>query len=110
MDREQAVGERARGQHGLITRAQARELGFSDDAIDRRMRTGVWQRVHRGVLLLPGAPDTWQQAVLAACLAIPGAAASHRAAAALWEIPGMGTRPEITVVDHHSIRLDGVRL
>jgi Transcriptional regulator, AbiEi antitoxin len=108
MDPDQAVSARARLQHGLITRAQARELGISDDAVDWRMKNGVWQRVHRGVLRLPGAPVTWQQNVMAACLAIPGATASHRAAAGLWEIPEVAIRPEITILEHSAIRLDGV--
>jgi hypothetical protein len=110
MDPDHAASARARLQHGLITRAQARQLGISDDAIDWRMKNGVWQRVHRGVLRLPGAPVTWQQKVMAACLAIPRATASHRAASALWEIPEVPTRPEITVLEHHAIRLDGVDL
>src|SRR5438270_12694497 len=54
MDAEQAVGARAQRQHGLITRAQARELGISDDVIDWRVKTGAWERVQRGVLRLPG--------------------------------------------------------
>jgi hypothetical protein len=108
MDAEQAVGAKAQRQHGLITRAQARKLGISDDVIDWRVKTGAWERVQRGVLCLPGVPATWQQAVMAPCLAIPGATASHRAAAALWEIPEIASRPEITVLRWHAIRLEGV--
>lgn len=110
MDSEQAASTTARRQHGLITRAQAREIGISDDAVDWRLRNGLWQRVHRGVLRLPGAPSTGRQAIMAACLAVPGATASHRAAAALWEIPEIAARPEITVLEHHAIRLDGVEV
>src|SRR5438105_9717603 len=108
MDADQAASALARRQHDLITRAQARELGISDDAIDWRVKTGAWERVQRGVLRLPGAPETWEQAVMAPCLAIPGATASHRAAAALWEIPEIAPRPETTVLRWHGIRLDGV--
>src|SRR6266480_2317107 len=103
MDSEQAASTTARRQHGLITRAQTREIGISDDAVDWRLRNGLWQRVHRGVLRLPGAPSTGRQAIMAACLAVPGATASHRAAAALWEIPEIAARPEITVIDLSSI-------
>jgi hypothetical protein len=110
MDKEQAAGATAQRQHGLITRVQARELGISDDAIDWRVRNGIWQRVHRSVLRLPGAPATWQQGIMAACLAIPRSTASHRAAAALWEIPEITARPEITVLEHHAIRLDDVQV
>src|SRR4030081_2661528 len=110
MDKEQAAGATAQRQHGLITRLQARELGISDDAIDWRVRNGIWQRVHRSVLRLPGAPATWQQGIMAACLAIPGSTASHRAAAALWEIPEVAARPEITVPHWHGMRLEGVEV
>ena len=41
---------------------------------------------------LAGAPVTWEQRVLAACLSAgPGAAASHRAAALLWGFRGIET-------------------
>src|SRR5437588_11829362 len=110
MDKEQAASAKAQRQHGLITRVQARELGISDDAIDWRVRNGIWQRVHRNVLRLPGAPATWQQSIMAACLAIPGSTASHRAAAALWEIPEVPARPEVTVPHWHGIRLEGVQV
>src|SRR5256885_2124888 len=110
MDPDQAASARARVQHGLITRAQARELGISDDAIDWRVKTGAWERMQRGVLRLPGAPVTWQQALMAPCLAIPGATASHGAAAALWEIPEVAARPEITVPHWHGMRLEGVEV
>src|SRR5712671_3290138 len=108
MDKEQAAGATAQQQHGLITRVQARELGISDDAIDWRVRNGIWQRVHRSVLRLPGAPATWQQGIMAACLAIPGSTASHRAAAALWDIPEIAPRPEITILKFSAVHFDGV--
>jgi len=110
MDPDKAASAQARLQHGLITRAQAREFGISDDAIDWRVKTGSWERIQRGVLRLPGAPATWQQGIMAPCLAIPGATASHQAAAALWEIPEVAARPEITVPHWHGIRLEGVQV
>src|SRR5437879_7423756 len=78
MDPDQAASAQARLQHGLITRAQAREFGISDNAIDWRVKTGSWERIQRGVLRPPGAPATWQQGIMAPCLAIPGATASHQ--------------------------------
>src|SRR5260370_40812754 len=96
MDSEQAASTTARRQHGLITRAQAREIGISDDAVDWRLRNGLWQRVPRGVLRPPGAPSTGRQALMAARLAVPGATGSHRAGAALWGIPEMQCRAAVT--------------
>lgn len=43
------VQARMSAQWGLITRAQAREAGLSDHTIDRRVRTGAWVAVRRGV-------------------------------------------------------------
>ena len=37
----------------------------------------------------PGAPASWEQSLLAACLAVPGPVASFRAAAALWHLDGV---------------------
>ena len=79
----------ARVQHGLFTRRQALAAGFSPRTIARRQTTGVWERAHPGVYRLAGAPVTWRQMLLAACLATGlGAVASHRAAAVLWGLPG----------------------
>lgn len=101
-----------RKQHGVVSRPQARSSGLSPDQIDRRTRSGQWIRVHRGVYRHSAVAATWESATLAACLA-SGGVASHRSAAALWDLgvirhPG----PEVTV-DRRSRRpmpLDGVRI
>jgi len=81
------IAQLASGQHGLVAFRQLRRLGLSGDAIDRRVRGGRWRRVHRGVYMIGGAPASYAQRVLAACLAVgPDAAASHRAAATLHGI------------------------
>jgi hypothetical protein len=56
-------------------------------------------RVAAGVYRLPGAPVTWKQRALAACLISgPGAVVSHRSAAVLWGVSGFRPgRLEITV-------------
>ncbi len=47
-------------------------------------RSGAWERLHDGVFRIAGAPPSYEQSLLAACLAIgPEAAASHRSAAVL---------------------------
>jgi hypothetical protein len=38
-----------RNQHGVVSRQQAQDAGFREDAIDRRLRSGTWQRLYRGV-------------------------------------------------------------
>ena len=81
-ERNYAVDELARTQHGLITGPQAvSALGPS-----RKQR---WVRERRIVSVQPkvfrlaGAPETWHQNLLAAQLAVDGVV-SHRSAAELW--------------------------
>jgi very-short-patch-repair endonuclease len=76
-----------RRQHGVISRQQLRELGFSEDAIAHRIATKRLHGVKRGVYVV-GRPDLtqhgrWVAAVLACG---EGAVLSHSSAAALWRI------------------------
>lgn len=85
-------------QHGLFTRRQALAAA-GRGLIEQRLEAGRWRRVHRGVYRLTGAPQTREQAILAACLAAgPFALASHSIAAELWRLPGFEGGPiEISV-------------
>jgi very-short-patch-repair endonuclease len=61
--------------------------------LNRRLASGVWDRLYPGVYRLAGAPITWRQSLLAAVLALgEGAVVSYRAAAALWLFPGFAPR------------------
>ena len=65
------------------------ECGLSSDTIDRRVSSAAWERLYPGIYRLAGVRATWKQSLLAACLGWgTGAVISHRAAAALWELPG----------------------
>jgi hypothetical protein len=44
----------AAGQHGVVTRAQLREVGMTDHAIEYRLRRGRLHPVHRGVYAWAG--------------------------------------------------------
>lgn len=68
-------------QHGVVTRAQALAAGSTARQIDLRLRRGEWEAIQRGVYRLAAAPLTREQAMLAACLAVPAAVLSHRSAA-----------------------------
>lgn len=86
---ERNVAKLAAAQHGVFTRSQASECGVPRGTIDRRIANGVWDRIYAGVYRLAGAPPTWRQALVTACLIWgPGAVISHRAAAALWRLAG----------------------
>lgn len=98
----------AREQHGLVTTAQAQER-LRPGQIDRLVRTSRLEVVRRGVYRIAGAPETWEQLLLAACIARPGSYASFRAAAALWELQDFDrTVLEITVEGSLRARLHGV--
>ncbi len=64
-----------------------------------RASSGMVVRVQRNVFRMAGAPVTWEQSVLAACMSAgTGAGASHRCAAVLWGLRGIDRAPvEITV-------------
>ncbi|MGH2924331.1 MAG: DUF559 domain-containing protein [Solirubrobacterales bacterium] len=82
-----AVWRLARAQHGVVTRAQLRELGLGRAAIEHRLRRGRLHRIHLGVYAV-GRPElTRHGRRMAAVLNCgPGAALSHLSAAELWGI------------------------
>jgi len=94
----------------LLTLEQARDAGYSLRQVQHRRETGCWEQMHDGVYRVAGVPPSWEQRVLAACLAAgPGAVASHRSAARIWRIDE-SHRPvvELSVPSGRQPRLDGV--
>src|SRR2546422_2307729 len=70
------------------------ENGLSKSAIWRRTRSSTWTETLPGVYVVGGAPSSWPQRQMAACLwAGEGAVASHRAAAALLNLEGFSEGP-----------------
>lgn len=98
--------KRAAAQHALITRDQAIACGCSGDWLERSVRRGGLDRPHPGVYRVAGAPQTIDQALLAAVLA-SGGVASHRAAGRLWGL-GDWDEVEVTVERPRHPRLAGV--
>ncbi|MFL5872920.1 MAG: type IV toxin-antitoxin system AbiEi family antitoxin domain-containing protein [Solirubrobacterales bacterium] len=102
----------ARRQHGVLTRAQLLELGFSKSAIEHRLRTGRLRSVARGAYLVGwnglDRKRRWTAAVLACG---PNALLSHRSAAALW---GFGMEHpdfiEVSLYRHRNVCRPGIRL
>ena len=75
--------------HAVFKGAHARVCGLTDRQIEGRIAHGLWRHLYEDVYVAAGAPLTWKGAVLAACWAGGfRAAASHRSAAALWELAG----------------------
>lgn len=70
-------------QHALFTATQWTDLGRSRRSLTSKKASGLVREIHPGVFALAGAPATFEQEVLAACLSV-GGVASHRCAAYLW--------------------------
>ena len=95
-------------QHYVVARSQLRDFG-TDRQTEHRLARGLLESVHEGVYRVVGSPDTWQQRVLAACLASSGAnAVSFRACARMWDLPGGEEIVEVTAPRHRRMQLDGV--
>ncbi len=69
-------------QHGVLTFAQATGTGLTVDRVRRLVDRGHWNRLGVGLFVAGGAPRTYEQEVMAACLAT-GGVASHGCAARL---------------------------
>jgi very-short-patch-repair endonuclease len=109
MDRT-ALRAHTRRQHALITRAQA--LGMmTRNELEHAIATGQLERARHGVYRLGGAPPTWEQHVLSACLvARDGAVASFRTAARIWGFPAISSEDplEVTTPTRRRVRIPGV--
>jgi len=97
-------------QFSLITRRQWLEVGLSERQLDHATKTEAVRVVHPGVYRLRGASRSFEQDVLAACLAT-GGVASHRCAAFLWKFRKF-ERPvvEVLVVSGHAPKLAGLQV
>jgi hypothetical protein len=94
----------AASQHGLVARSQALRAGLSAGQWGAIAKSDDWRLVYAGVYRRVGAPRTWNQTLLAGCLAADGVA-SHRAAGVLWELPQVDRRLEITIPQRRRIEL-----
>ncbi len=98
MTQEEHLEKRAETQYGAFTLAQANECGVARSTVYGRARLGRYLNLHPGVFALARAPDSWEQAIMAACLAGgDGAVASHRSAGRIWGLIDSVDILEITV-------------
>jgi Transcriptional regulator, AbiEi antitoxin/Protein of unknown function (DUF559) len=109
--RAREAWELTRGQHGVVSREQLLGLGLTSKAIKHRVRSGRLHPVFRGVYAVGRAQLSQEGHWIAAVLACgPGAALSHRSAAALW---GFGEEHrdyiDVSVRRASEARLRGVR-
>jgi hypothetical protein len=109
---ERAIAWAARHQHGLVSRDHLLGLGLGEDAIDYRIGVGLLEVVHPSVYRVAGAPEFWEQSLLAAQLgAGPDGAISHTAAGAVLELEGVtADRPHVLLPHERKVKLVGVRV
>ncbi len=76
-----------RAQSCVATRKQLREQGFTDRTVQRRLRSGAWQRICHGVYATTSGPLV-REALLSAALLYGGpyAVLSHRSAGEEWRM------------------------
>ncbi|MGH2763972.1 MAG: DUF559 domain-containing protein [Thermoleophilaceae bacterium] len=95
----QRVAALATHQHGVVSRAQLIDLGLTDYAIRRQVRSARLHRVHRGVYAVGHPRLTLHGRFLAAVLRYGDQAVlSHASAAVLWGLlQDRGPRIDLTV-------------
>lgn len=107
----QSVWKLAELQHGVVSRAQLLERGFTRTAIQHRLAEGRLHRVYPGVYAV-GRPELsqlgrWMAAVLACG---NGAVLSHASAAALWGVHKAATkRIDISIPKARRVAHAGIR-
>ncbi len=100
------IADLASRQDGVVSTRQLLGLGASQSWVDRQVRAGRWQRVHRGVLVVWSGPLPWPTRARAALvLAGAGAALSHHAAAFVHQMVDRAPRViEVSVPYERSVR------
>jgi very-short-patch-repair endonuclease len=100
------MAELAARQHGVVARRQLAALGVSETMVRDRLGAGRLVRIHRGVYAVGHAQLRPEGRWLAAVLAVgPGAALSHRSAAALH---GIRESDSIDVTTTRRVHVRGV--
>jgi very-short-patch-repair endonuclease len=109
---EREIAKIAGRQDNVIGREQVLAAGLTRGAIAYRIRSGRWQRQHRGVYLIGPAPPTPMGKARAAALAVGAdAVVSHLSAARLFGLlPQEGRDVEITVARRNPGEHPGIRL
>jgi very-short-patch-repair endonuclease len=108
VERERLAGL-ARRNFGVFTRAHARSCGFSAYQIQRRLRTGEWQRV-LGALAMAGLQITPAVRDRAAQLSVPRSILAGPSAARTWQMSVPDERPYLYVGRRGGSRVVGIRL
>jgi very-short-patch-repair endonuclease len=108
---ETRVGEIAGAQRNLITLDQLSAIGVGRNAIEHRLTSGRWQRLHKGVYLIGPAPPTLPARAWAAVFSCgEGSVLSHRTAATFWSLLPAGEELHISVAGRNPGVRRGVKV
>ena len=93
------VIQHARANGGIITTREAQALGMDRSVLARMVSEGVFTRLQRGVLALPGIDPAHAPDLAAACRCLE-AVVSHHSAGQLHHFEGMTMGPPTVTVPH----------
>lgn len=85
IETQHRIAALVRSQFGHLTRKQALSAGLTKSQIDYRLSHGQWTRVLPSTYRHFAFDESWKGELLATCLHT-GGVASHRCAAALWDL------------------------
>lgn len=91
---------------GVLTLDDALRCGLTAEQVRRRLESGRWEQLVRGVYRIAGSPDTWRQRTRAAHAAVrpAGGALTHVSAGALHGLRSPPALPQVSVPRGRSIR------
>jgi very-short-patch-repair endonuclease len=100
----------AGSQYGAVSRQQVMAAGISSSTIERRLRSGEWKLLHRGVYVLPGFKNCWRQQLFGVWLAVgPSSVLCRRTSGALLGLEGVEEGPiELYVPNNKKPRGKGI--
>jgi very-short-patch-repair endonuclease len=94
-------------QHGVVSRRQLADLGFSRQAVAHAVRTRRLERLSQRVLRLTGTPATAEQVAMAAALDLPGSAVALQSACGMFRVLDYTVEPVHVLTDRHPNRGGG---
>jgi very-short-patch-repair endonuclease len=105
VERDRALDRLIVRQHGVVSRSQTFEIGFTRDMIRRRIAADRWTMLGSGVYLVRPFELTWHARLWRSVQSHRGVAwISHDSAAALYELPTFGRTTVVLSVPHGSRR------
>ncbi|HEY6532079.1 MAG TPA: hypothetical protein VIY72_07235 [Acidimicrobiales bacterium] len=91
-------------QHGLVSRRQLTELGYTASGVAQLVRSHRLERISERVFRVRGSAPTPDQRAMASALDVSGGAVAMHSAASLWGMPGFTLEPLHVLADRSRCR------